>query len=134
MTLDERSYVGRRLAEYLDECRAASLAESGGRRGVRLARLTTELPRVLSTILLAALLAQITAATVTGVLTDGWFGTLGVTIASIVLTVLLFIYAEAIPKTYAVRHTDSVALALAGPVFALELLLRPIVSVLLRFA
>jgi CBS domain containing-hemolysin-like protein len=114
--------------------RAASLAESEGRRGTRLARLISDLPNVLSTILLAALLAQITAATVTGILADGWFGSLGVTIASVVLTILLFIYAEAIPKTYAVRHTDRVALALASPVTALELVLRPVVWVLVRVA
>ena len=118
----------------ISSVRAASLAESERGRGVRLARLIAELPRVLSTILLAALLAQITAATVTGVLADGWFGSLGVTLASIALTILLFIYAEAIPKTYAIRHADRVALALAGPVAALELVLRPVVALLVLVA
>ncbi len=114
--------------------RAASLAESQGKRGRRLALLVADLPRVLSTVLLAALLAQITAATITGVLAADWFGSLGVTIASVVLTILLFVYAEAMPKTYAVRHADRVALALTGALAALELVLRPVVSILLRAA
>ena len=75
----------------VSEVRAASHAASGDRRGARLARLIGDLPRVLSTILLAALLAQITAATVTGVLADGWFGSVGVTVASIALTILLLV-------------------------------------------
>ena len=65
----------------ISDVRAASLAAGGDRRGARLDRLIGDLPRVLSTILLAALLAQITAATVTGVLADGWFGSVGVTVA-----------------------------------------------------
>jgi CBS domain containing-hemolysin-like protein len=50
------------------------------------------------------------------------------------LTIVLFIYAEAIPKTYAVRHADRVGLAVSGPVAVLELVLRPIVSLLVAIA
>ena len=114
--------------------RVASLVESGGRRQRRLGRLVDQLPRVLNTILLAALLAQIVAATLVGVLADRWFGSLGVTLGSVVLTIFLFIYAEAIPKTYAVRHVDRVAVRVASPVAGLELLLRPLVSLLVRLA
>src|SRR5690606_28752902 len=38
------------------------------------------------------------------------------------------------PKTYAVRHADRVALALAVPIAGLELVLRPVVSVLVWIA
>jgi CBS domain containing-hemolysin-like protein len=114
--------------------RAATLADTKGRPGQRLARLIDRLPRVLNTILLTALLAQIVAATVVGFLAERWFGSLGVTIASIVLTIVLFIYAEAIPKTYAVNHSDRVALAVSGPVGTLEFALRPVVAVLVAFA
>ena len=83
---------------------------------------------------MTALLSQIGAATITGVLAQRWFGNLGVTLSSVGLTVLLFVYAEAIPKTYAVRHTDRVAFALAWPLSRLELILRPIVRALVWFA
>ena len=114
--------------------RAATLPEEAGKRGERLALLIGRLSRVLNTILLLALLSQIVAATVVGILAERWFGSLGVTLASIILTVVLFIYAEAIPKTYAVRHTDRVALAVSGPVTLLELVLRPVVSLLVAIA
>lgn len=114
--------------------RAATLADTRGKSGQRLARLIEKLPRVLNTILLTALLSQIVAATVVGFLAERWFGSVGVTIASIVLTIVLFIYAEAIPKTYAVSHSDRVALAVSGPVSTLEFVLRPVVSILVAFA
>lgn len=114
--------------------RVVTLAEQGHRRGRRLAALLDDVPAVLNAILLTALLAQIGGATVAGVLAGRWFGGLGVTLTSIALTILLFVYAEAIPKTFAVRHPERVALALAIPVGLLERLLRPVVRVLVWFA
>jgi CBS domain containing-hemolysin-like protein len=113
--------------------RAATLALSD-QRGRRVAGLIERLPEVLNTVLLAALLSQIAAATLTGILAARWFGNLGVTIASVVLSVVLYVYAEAIPKTYAVRHADSVALRLAIPLALLERVLRPVVVALVWVA
>jgi putative hemolysin len=118
----------------ISRARASTLRAQAGKRGVRLAKLVTDLPRVLNSILLLELLAQIGSATVTGMLAARWFGSLGVTIASIVLTMLLFIYAEAIPKTFAVRHADQVALGVAPLVSALAAVMRPLVSVLVWLA
>jgi len=114
--------------------RIAARAEGGGRRARRTLRLLDDLPHVLNTILLVVLLVQIGAATVTGILADRWFGSGGVTIASIVLTIFLFVYSEAIPKTYAYRHAAQVVMALAFPVGWLTSLLRPVVSLLVKFA
>jgi len=109
-------------------------AAAGDRRSMKLLGLLDDLPRVLNTVLLAVLLVQIGAATATGVLSGRHFGNLGVTLASIALTVILFVYAEAIPKTYAIRHPYTVARATALLVAGLAWLLRPIVSVLVSFA
>ncbi len=114
--------------------RARSLEATHGASGRRLAHLVERLPSVLNAVLLWALLAQITAATLVGLIADRWFGSLGVTLASVGLTILLFIYGEAIPKTYAVRHPDRVGLALALPIQWLELALRPVVRALVWIA
>jgi CBS domain containing-hemolysin-like protein len=114
--------------------RVASLASEGVRGAKRLKGLVDRLPEVLNAVLLAALLVQIVAATVTAILADRWFAPLGVTIATATLTVILFIYSEAIPKTFAVRHADRVALRLALPMAILELVLRPFVKMLVWIA
>jgi CBS domain containing-hemolysin-like protein len=49
-------------------------------------------------------------------------------------TALLFVYGEAIPKTFAVRQPLVVARRLAVPIRWLSIVLRPIVSVLVRLA
>ena len=114
--------------------RIAARADEGSRRAGRTLRLLDDLPHVLNTTLLVVLLVQIGAATVTGILAERWFGSVGVTIASIVLTIFLFVYSEAIPKTYAYRNAAAVIMALAYPVGLLTSVLRPIVSVLVKFA
>ncbi|MGI9602713.1 MAG: hemolysin family protein [Acidimicrobiales bacterium] len=109
-------------------------ADAGSRRARRLAGLLGDLTRVLNSVLLAVLLVQIGAATVTGILTSRWFDTIGVTIGSFVLTLILFVYAEAIPKTYAVRHPLTVALSLGRLVHAITVVLWPVVTALVWFA
>lgn len=118
----------------ISEIRARSLAETGDARAERVAKLLGRLPEVVNLILLLALLSQIGAATITGILAQRWFGNVGITIASIVLTVVLFIYGEAIPKTYAIRHAEKTAKLVGGPIALLERLLRPLVALLVWIA
>lgn len=118
----------------ITEIKARSLADRAGRSAVLLLSLVERLPQTLNMILLLALLSQIGAATITGMLAQRWFGSAGVTIATVVLTVLLFIYSEAIPKTFAVRHSEKTALFVATPIAILERVLRPLVSMLVWIA
>ncbi|MFP4074822.1 MAG: hemolysin family protein [Actinomycetota bacterium] len=118
----------------VNEARARTEAETGGKTAVRLLHLVERLPEVLNLILLLALLAQIGSATVTGILAQRWFGNVWVTIASIVLTIFLYIYGEAIPKTYAVRHSMRTAKFVAAPIAFLERLFRPVVGLLVWIA
>ena len=118
----------------VQKVRVEVAATEGDRRAAHLLQLLDDLPRVLNTVLLVVLLVQIGAATVTGMLSGRHFGNVGVTIASMALTVVLFVYAEAIPKTYAVRHPYQVARATTPILAALAWLLRPIVTGLVWFA
>lgn len=114
--------------------RVAVEAERDGRRARMLLRLVDDLPRVVNGVLLAVLLVQIAAATVTGILAERAFGNLGATAASVVLTLVLFVYAEAIPKTYAIGRPLRVALATAPLITAIDVVLRPVVSLLVAAA
>lgn len=116
------------------EVRARALADSADGAAIRLLAVVERLPQVLNLILLLALLSQIGAATITGILAQNWFGNVGVTIASVVLTIVLYIYGEAIPKTYAVRHAERTAMFVARPISILERIFRPIVSLLVWVA
>lgn len=109
-------------------------AAEGSRAAAALLPLLDDLPRVLNTVLFVVLLVQIGAATIAGVIAERWFGSIAVTIGSVLLTLVLFVYTEAIPKTYAVHHAESVAVFTAPLVRGLAFVLRPLVSLLLWFA
>lgn len=109
-------------------------AERGDRAAARLLSLERDLPRVLNAVLLTVLLVQVGAATIAGVVAERHFGNTGITIASILLTVVMFIYTEAIPKTVAVRHPVTIARFVALPVAILAFVTRPLVAVLLFLA
>ena len=114
--------------------RARARGAEGDAASARVAALVDDLPRVLNAVLLVVLLAQVGAATVTGFIAERHFGSLGITVTSVGLTLVMFVYAEAIPKTLAVRSPLTVARWVSRPVGAMSWLLRPIVAVLIRFA
>ncbi len=109
-------------------------AEEGDTRSTALLRLLDDLPATLNSVLLVVLLLQVGAATISGVLAARWFGALGVTASSVVLTFVLFVYGEAIPKTLAVRSPLRYARRLTRVLRVVRIAARPAVSVLLRLA
>jgi CBS domain containing-hemolysin-like protein len=114
--------------------KARVLADEGDRKAARVVTLVDDLPRVLNSVLLVVLLTQIGAATLAGVIADRHFGSLGVTLASVGLTFVMFVYSEAIPKTIAVRRPLFVARLVAGPIQLLIRPMGPVVNVLIWFA
>ncbi len=119
---------------HLRRSEVAVAAEAGDHSARRVLRLVDELPRVLNAVLLAVLLAQVTATSIAGALASRWFGGFGLTAATIVVTFLLFVYGEAIPKTIAIRHPSSTARRLSVPIRWIDVVLRPFVAVLVKVA
>jgi CBS domain containing-hemolysin-like protein len=103
--------------------RALSLEEEGHRNASILVRLESDPPRYLNSVYLAVMLVQNGSAVLVAVLAENTFGGLGITIASLVFTLLYFVVVEAMSKTFAVLHSDRVALALAPLVWVLGRLL-----------
>ncbi len=113
---------------------AAVGVEEGEPGARRLLALLDDLPVVLHAVLLLALLFQVSTAMASGLLAQRWFGDLGITAATVVTTIVLFLYAEAVPKTMAMRSPYRMARLVAGPVTALVTVLRPLVTFLVWLA
>ncbi|MDH5521311.1 MAG: CNNM domain-containing protein [Acidimicrobiia bacterium] len=128
LSMAEVSIVRVRRSEILVEAR------SGHPRAETLLELIDDLPVVLNTILAAVLLLQMSAATIGGYLAGRRLGGLGVTIATVALTMILFVYAEAIPKTYAVKDPRSMALRLTPALKVLVVGSKPAMGALIRLA
>jgi Mg2+/Co2+ transporter CorB len=99
------------------------LEGEGNRRAGIVNRLRLHMEQVIATLLLGNNLVNIMAASLaTGVLIE-IFGARGVAYATAVMTVLIVVFGEVMPKTYAINNADRLALGVA-----------PIMNGLIRFA
>jgi len=103
------------------------------RKSVRRARLVNELrdrkEQLITAILFGNNLVNILAsALATGALI-ALFGEAGIVYATVAMTVLVVVFGEVLPKTFAINHADRVALAVAPSVRAVMVALAPAVSI-----
>ena len=93
--------------------KAAALAEEGRRNAKLLDEIESDPPRYLNAVYLVAMLAQNGSAILAAITAERYFGQLGLTLASIGFTLAYFVVVEAMGKTFAILHSDRVALAVA---------------------
>ncbi|MGH9263755.1 MAG: hemolysin family protein [Acidimicrobiales bacterium] len=99
--------------------KALTLAEEKRRGANALVRLVEHPERFLNPVLLLVLLCHLVAATLVGVLAERLFGPVGVAIATVFEVVVVFVFAESLPKTFAVQHPDRAALLTAPLISAI---------------
>jgi len=103
----------------VNRVKAITLEEEGRRGGAALTRLIEHPERFLNSVLFLLLLCQLVAATLVGVLGERLFGALGVAVATAFEVMVIFVFAEAAPKTWALQHSERAALFAARPVAAI---------------
>src|SRR5690606_17797774 len=81
------------------------LEAEGDKRAGTVVKLLNEREEMISTVLLGNNLVNILASALTTSLMIGMFGNEGVFYATAIMTVLVVIYGEILPKTYALLHT-----------------------------
>jgi CBS domain containing-hemolysin-like protein len=115
--------------------RALRLAEEQKTRSAdRLVRITENPAPYLNVVLLITLLATIGGTTIATSIAVRHFDTAGEIVSTVVMTLLLFVFAEVTPKTYAIQQTDRVALRAAPLLWLIGGLLGPLAKFLLRLA
>jgi len=96
--------------------KAQALADDGRSGSKALMRLVSHPERFLNPVLLVVLVCQLVQATLTGIVASNLFGVFGVAVATFFNVVLVFVFAEAAPKTWAIQHPERAALVSARPV------------------
>ncbi|MDQ3757665.1 MAG: hemolysin family protein [Actinomycetota bacterium] len=98
----------------MNRVKALTLAEEGRRGAGILAKLVDHPERFLNPVLLLVLVCHVVASILVGLLFDK-YGAVGVAVATFLEISVIFVLAEAAPKTWAVQHTERAAL-LAAPI------------------
>lgn len=94
------------------------LKMQGNHKAIVLSKLREDKERLISTILFGNNVVNIAASAIATSLAIQYFGKHGVVLSTVMMTMIVLVFAEVLPKTYAVRHAEQVALFVA-PIFVL---------------
>jgi Mg2+/Co2+ transporter CorB len=108
--------------------RMHQLEKDGSSAAGYINRLTNNRERMIGAVLLGNTFVNILASSLATWALEAHFGPRAVVIATIVMTLVILIFAEVLPKTLAITHTDRFALAVASPLSRVVAVLAPIVA------
>ena len=118
----------------VNKIRLRSLADEGNKRAaMALDILETQTPKLLSAILIGNNIVNISASSLATTLAYS-FGGYMVSIVTVILTVLILIFGEITPKTIATLKADDLALTYARPIYALMVVLTPVIYIVGKLA
>jgi len=104
------------------------LEQNGDPRAARVNRLYERKDRLIGTILLGNNLVNILASALATSVLISLFGEAGVAYATLGMTVLVLIFAEILPKTYAIHNSNKAALHISPVINAFVIVLTPLTA------
>lgn len=109
--------------------RLHAMEKGGNKRAALVNRLISDQERLIGTILLGNNLVNILASALATSVFLTLFGQAGVAYATLAMTILVVIFAEVLPKTYAIMYSDRLALAVAPILRSLIFVFAPVARV-----
>lgn len=103
-------------------------ADKGSRGAAKALKITEDNERLIGSVLLGNNLVNILATSLATAMFTRAFGESGVAIATLVMTCLVLIFAEVLPKTYAIINSEKAAAAVAPVISVVVMLFAPLVS------
>ena len=123
------SFAGSETAlSYCNKLRIHKHAEEGDLRAKRVAYILDRFDKALSTILIGTNVCYVFASSFAAILFMKWMGAVGALVSTVVLTLLIFFFAETIPKNIARANSDAYALVCAAPISVLMVVLTPVTA------
>jgi Mg2+/Co2+ transporter CorB len=105
--------------------RMLRLEKAGNRAAALVNRMIEIRERMIGAILTGNNVVNITASALTTSLLLAWFGDVGVLYATGIMTVVVVVFTEVLPKTIAINAPDRVAVLVARPIFRVVKILGP---------
>lgn len=110
----------------INKIRLRNYAEEGNKKALRALDLAQDYDKTLSTILVGNNLVNIASTSIGTLLFIDLFGAAGVAISTVVMTIVILIFGEVMPKSIAKDHAENVALSFSGTLTLLSKLFFPI--------
>ncbi|MDE5600031.1 MAG: hemolysin family protein [Oscillospiraceae bacterium] len=113
----------------LNRIRIKKMAADGNKHAKKVLKLNDEYTRVLTGVLIGNNIVNIAASTISTLLFTMYFGTMGAGISTIVLTIVILIFGEVIPKTIARDRAEFVCMKSSGIIHFFTIIFTPIIFV-----
>lgn len=113
----------------VNKIRLKHQAANGSKKAERALKIAENFDKALTTILVGNNIVNILSSALGTVIFTELFGAAGVAVATAVMTILVLIFGEIMPKSFAKQHAESCALAFAGLLGAIMWLLTPISAI-----
>ncbi len=124
-------FSGAEIAFFsITESRLQTMVEEGRRAAHRALLLRQNPQRLLSTILIGNNVVNLTASALVSIVAFQFFGSKGVAVATGLLTMVVLLFGEIVPKTLCARYSASAVLLFAHPIYWVEQLFSPILFLL----
>ena len=107
--------------------RMRSLAENGNKNAIRVQTILESYSKMLSAVLIGNNIVNITASSIATIFTIRLFDDSFVGICTGLVTILVLIFGEIVPKTWAGAHADKIALAYSSVIYFLMTVLTPVI-------
>lgn len=114
----------------LNRYRLRHLVKQKHKAAIRVNHLLAHPDRLLSIILIGNTICNIVASMAVTLVGQFWYGETGAIGASVLLTIIILIFSEMTPKTYAALHPQKVAFLCSFPLTVLQWVCSPLVSVI----
>ncbi len=111
----------------VNKLRLKNYESQGDKRAAKALKLANRFDDVLTAVLIGNNIVNIATSSVSTVLFVSFFGSKGVGISTAVITVLVLIFCEVLPKSYAKKNAEKMALSFASPLSVLVTVLKPAV-------
>ncbi|MDE6780685.1 MAG: hemolysin family protein [Ruminococcus sp.] len=114
----------------VNKLRLKNYEAQGNKKASTALKLANKFDEVLTAVLIGNNIVNIATSSVSTLLFVSIFGKSGAGISTAVITILVLIFCEVLPKSYAKRNAEKLALMFANPLSALVTVLKPAVFIL----
>ena len=114
----------------VNKIRLKNYEAQGNKKAKRALRLANRFDEVLTAVLIGNNIVNIAASSVSTLLFISIFGSNGAAISTVVITLLVLTFCEVLPKSYAKKNAEKIALSMASPLTFLVSLFKPLVFLL----
>jgi len=105
-----------------------SAADKGSKGAQKALKITEDNERLIGSVLLGNNVVNILATSLATAVLTKVFGQNGVAAATLIMTLLVLVFAEVLPKTFAITYPETVAARVAAPIGLIILVFSPIVT------